>query len=65
MSSRIRWTLRAAHREVAEAAIRQALNHIESCKGVGGSTAYATTEYERALRLIRLAERDLRISEGC
>lgn len=61
----MRWTLKAAHRQVAEAAIRQALVHIESCKQAGGASIYITTEYERALRLIRLAERDLRISEGC
>lgn len=60
----MRWEAKAAKREVAEAALRKAIEHIESSRSIGGSSSSPSVWYIRALYLVREAERALRLSEG-
>lgn len=60
-----RWTQRTAKRELAEAALKLALEKIQAAGPSGGSTtAGGSVWYLRALEHVRIAERLLSQSEG-
>lgn len=63
--SKLSWELRAAKRVVAEAALRAALQEIESARGTGGARTYRTSsEYKIAKHLALHAAEQLRMSEA-
>lgn len=63
--SRLRWQAKAAKRELAEDALRRALNRISDAATVGGSAACnGGSTYAAALYLVRHAEKLLSQSEA-